>query len=121
MKRALVLIMLLVASIAMGQTMATMAMDQQTAEVRASWTAPITGSPVVTYVLQLSRDGEPFETYATTDTTTVIMSLDVLHEYIARVAGVDALDRQGPWSEPSSPYLVDPGPPGSPGTVVWTD
>lgn len=87
----------------------------QTVDVMASWTAPTTGSPAVSYVLQLSVDGGPFVTYGTTETTSLSLTLDNLKTYIARVAGVDALGRQGPWSEDSDPYLADLGLPGQPG------
>lgn len=72
--------------------------------VSASWSPPTEGSPVEHYILQISRDGGPFETVATTPDTTYQVELEHESTYIARVAGVDAQQRQGPWSEPSEPY-----------------
>lgn len=87
----------------------------QTVDATASWTAPTEGSPVDHYVLQLSENGGPFYTVSDTITTTSFdVQLENLTTYVARVAGVDAQDRQGPWSEPSEPYTPDLGPPGAP-------
>jgi hypothetical protein len=108
MMRAVLLLVLLWAGVAGAQ---------QTTEVQATWTAPTTGTPVETYILQLSVDEGPFTTYATTDTTNATITVEALRTYVARVAGVDAQDRQGPWSETSDPYTFDPGPPGAPMTV----
>jgi len=82
--------------------------------VTYEWTAPTTGSAVERYVFQLSLDGADFVTigYPTNESYEVIIADGV--EVSARVAGIDALDRQGPWSENSDPY-TDHGPPGQPG------
>ena len=87
----------------------------QTVEVTASWSAPTTGSPVETYILQVSENGGPFYDYATTSELSITLDLNNLSTYTARVAGRDALDRQGSWSDPSDPYLADIGLPGAPG------
>ena len=92
----------------------------QTVDVIASWTAPTTGSPVATYILQLSVDGGPFIDYATTTETSVTVTLDNLRTYVARVAAIDSLGRQGPWSAESDPYLADLGLPGQPGKPLLT-
>jgi hypothetical protein len=68
---------------------------------RISWSAPTYGTPVHHYVLQFVELGG-----ADHDTTTVDNILDEFLDvtvtfgltYKARVAGVDSLDRQGPWS-----------------------
>jgi len=39
-------------------------------------------------------------------------------EHVVRVAGVDTLDRQGPWSVSSDPYTPTLGSPGAPGKPV---
>lgn len=83
-------------------------------EVTASWGPPMTGSPAVSYVLQISEDGGPFVTYATTNQTSVALTLEAWHTYVARVAAVDEQTRQGPYSEDSAPYTPDLGPPGAP-------
>jgi hypothetical protein len=87
----------------------------QTVEVTASWTPPSEGSPVHHYVLQLSTNGGPYATVGSTTTTTYVMELEVGQTYRARVAGVDAEGRMGPYSEESDPYTPDLGPPGQPG------
>ncbi len=87
----------------------------QTVEVTASWTPPTEGSPVDHYVLQLSTNGGPFTTVGSVTGTSYSLDLTVGNTYIARVAGVDAQDRQGTWSASSDPYSPDLGPPGQPG------
>jgi hypothetical protein len=101
---------------------AGMAVSQspENVNVRASWSPPTEGSPVVLYVLQLSVNGEQFFTYGTTEDTTMIVTVTMHNEYIARVAGIDAQDRQGPWSLPSDPYVYDPGMPGEPGQPIFS-
>ncbi|HOX26952.1 MAG TPA: fibronectin type III domain-containing protein [Candidatus Krumholzibacteria bacterium] len=91
---------------------------QTTVEVTASWTPPTEGSPVDHYILQLSTDGGPFSTVASVSGTSYVLDLEIGHTYIARVAGVDAQDRQGPWSVSSDPYSPDLGPPGQPGKPI---
>lgn len=88
---------------------------QTSVEVSATWEPPTEGSPVVHYVFQLSVDGGAFTTVGTVEGTTYELELEIGHTYVARVAGVDAQDRQGPWSLPSEPYSPDTGPPGQPG------
>jgi len=91
---------------------------QTTVEVTASWTAPTEGSPVQHYILQLSTDGGPYTTVGTVTGTSYVLNLAIDHTYTARVAGVDAQSRQGPWSLPSDPYSPDLGPPGQPGKPI---
>ncbi len=70
----------------------------QTVQVTASWTPPTEGSPVDHYILQISTDGGPFATVGSVTGTSYILNLKVVNTYVARVAGVDDQDRQGPWS-----------------------
>jgi hypothetical protein len=99
------------------------------------WTAPTEGSPVVEYVVEMRCDigavvvangdtvtiGGEFADVATVpvqpDHTiggiTVIVP-DGIRDLTLRVAGVDELDRQGPYSEPAAEF-TDLGPPGPPG------
>jgi len=99
----------------LGVLAASPAAAQTTVEVTASWTAPTEGSPVHHYVFQLSTDGGPFVTVGSVTGLSYVLDLEIGHTYVARVAGVDAQDRQGPWSESSNPYTPDIGPPGAPG------
>ena len=105
---AVVLVVLMLASVSFAQTVG----------VRATWEAPTEGSPVVQYILELSQDGGPYVVYGSTEQTSMDLTLDNLSTYTARVAGQDALGRQGPWSLPSEPYLVDLGVPGAPGQPI---
>lgn len=110
----------MLARLAILLLIAAPALAQQTVEVTATWAPPTEGSPVVFYVLQLAQDGGPFETVGTTPETSYLLELTALSTYTARVAGVDVLDRQGPWSPPSDPWYADPGPPGPCGGIEWT-
>lgn len=100
--------------------LATAACAQSTVPVVVTWSVPTTGSPVVEYTLQLSSDGGPYATFATTATTSVEIQLTAGHTYTARVAGKDFKGRMGEYSAPSLPYEADSGPPGVPGIVIFT-
>ena len=72
---------------------------QDSVEVVYSWTPPTTGSPVHHYVCQWD--------HGQTDYTTRNkhrFTIPVITRTRLRVAGVDSLDRQGPWSEWSEFY-----------------
>jgi len=90
----------------------------QTVDATATWTAPTEGSPVDHYVVQISQDGGPYQNAGSTQTTTITLQLQVGSSYTVRVAGVDAQDRQGPWSLSSDPYTPELGPPGQPGKPI---
>ena len=90
---------------------------------RALWSPPTTGSPVVYYVLQVwETDGDLIWSVTVADTTVVVEDgfIEPMIRYMARVAGVDAHERQGPWSEWGNDYIYAPGIPESPGTPVWS-
>jgi hypothetical protein len=84
-------------------------------DVTYNWTAPTTGSTVVQYIVEHSVDGGAFTQVATVTSPTFVLSAEYEHEHRIRVAGVDALDRQGPFSESSDPYTPTLGAPGQPG------
>lgn len=107
--------MILLGAVMALSLLAALPAAAQTVNVTASWTAPTEGSPVHHYVLQLSTDGGPFVTVGSVTGLSYALELNVGSTYVARVAGVDAQDRQGPWSEESDPYSPDIGPPGQPG------
>lgn len=89
--------------------------------VRASWTAPISGSPAVEYELQLSINGGEFQTVALVPADQLYVDLTDLEyftEYIAIIRAKDAQDRWGEWSDPSAEYMYDPGPPAAPSMPV---
>lgn len=71
---------------------------------RASWSPPTYGTPVVTYVVQHSINGEAWYYYASTEDTTINMYISFYDTHRVRVAGVDAENRQGPFSLPSNTY-----------------
>lgn len=84
-------------------------------DLTVTWTAPSTGSPVVEYEVYVTADGQAFFTGYTPDTSINLAVPDTpFVEYVAVVRGRDALDRAGPWSDPSEPFIVDFGPPGTP-------
>jgi len=79
------------------------AQDNPTFTLR--WQKPATGSPVVTYLIQI-ENVETDSTYNYSmpavpgDTQTFIfLDAEWVYGYRARVAGVDAQGRQGPWSD----------------------
>ena len=84
-------------------------------DVTATWGPPQTGSPAVAYQLHVFEEGTLVFATIIPDTFCVVPGATFkphLH-YTAQVAGIDQKDRQGPWSEPSDPYVHDPGPPGA--------
>ena len=94
------------------------AMAQTQMEARYTWTVPQGGSTVVQYVVQHRVDGGDWTQVGTFDTNTFTMNLLVGHSHEIRVAGVDAEDRQGPFSVPSDAYSPDPGAPMQPGKPI---
>jgi hypothetical protein len=81
------------------------ALAQDMVDATAGWSPPTYGTPVVRYVLQHSINEGAWATVDSTitDTTyTLTISFDDCHR--VRVAGVDSLDRQGPYSLPSDSY-----------------
>ena len=88
---------------------------QTATQLSYTWTAPTTGSAVDHYVVQHRINGGDWVQVATTSTNsyTLTATYDQAHEI--RVAGVDAEDRQGPFSVASDPITPDPGAPGAPG------
>ena len=78
-----------------------------------------TGSPVDHYVVQHSADGRNWVTVDDTVTQlSYILSAEYGVSHQIRVAGVDAQNRQGPFSLPSDPYTPDAGAPGQPGQPI---
>ena len=81
--------------------------------VKVSWSAPTYGTPVDFYRLQVIEVGFNIETWESFIDTFIHTDIaDTFHyvwvmggnEYFARVAGVDAQDRQGPWSNWTSEF-----------------
>jgi hypothetical protein len=102
------------AILASGQVFA-----QTTVETSFQWTAPANGSPVDHYVVQHTTDGgATWTTVGNATTNNITLELRVGFSHQVRVAGVDATDRQGVWSEPSDPYTPDLGAPGQPGKPI---
>lgn len=87
--------------------------------VTYTWTAPADGSPVHHYVVQTSANGTTWTTLAAQPTTTsATIAAPVGVQILVRVAGVDALARQGVWSATSDPFVPDAGAPGAPSKPV---
>ena len=91
---------------------------QTTINVSYTWTAPTTGSAVATYVVEQSIDGGTWAQVATTSTNSYTLAASAGHSHRIRVAGVDASNRQGTYSDPSDPYVADAGAPGQPGKPI---
>lgn len=84
----------------------------------ANWTPPTTGSPVHHYRVELKTDAGPFVIAGMPLAPSITLTLESGHTYVVRVAGIDAQDRQGPFSDPSEPYTPDLGAPGGCGKPI---
>lgn len=94
------------------------AQAQTTMDVAYQWTAPTTGAAVDHYIVEHSVDGGAWTQVASVATNTYTLTAEVGVSHRVRVAGVDALGRQGVYSDPSDPYTPDPGSPGQPGKPI---
>ncbi len=96
----------------------TVAQAQTVSSVKYSWSAPTAGSPVVEYSVEVRIDGGEWVSHGVTLIPEYIFSneFEYFKSYEIRVAGVDIVGRQGPFSLASEPYMPDLGPPGTPGT-----
>ncbi len=86
--------------------------------VSYTWTAPSSGSAVVQYVVEHSVNGGTWTQVAATSTNSYTLTATIGESHRIRVAGVDALDRQGLFSDASDPYSPDPGAPNAPGKPI---
>jgi len=86
--------------------------------VNYSWTAPTTGSPVDHYVVEHSLNGGQWTLVGTTAENSFTLAATSGQSHQIRVAGVDASNRQGPYSLASDPYMPDAGAPGQPGKPI---
>jgi hypothetical protein len=79
--------------------------------VTYTWSAPNGGTPVVEYSVALSVDSGPWIEMGRTTTNeyTFIDIFEYGKSHEVRVAGIDAEDRQGPWSQSSDPFTPDIG------------
>ena len=74
------------------------------------WQAPTTGSPAVRYLVRIrDLDGTLYETYMVDavpgpEQSYTFTKVEYARRYQGRVAGIDALGRQGPWSDWSPVY-----------------
>ena len=97
---------------------ATSAMAQTEMPVSYTWTAPTTGTAVEYYVVEHSVNGGNWTQIGTTTENSYTLDATVGQSHQIRVAGVDASDRQGPFSNASDPYMPDAGAPGQPGKPI---
>ena len=110
---------LIIAGIVGLMLFAGTAFAQIAPDVTYVWTAPTTGSQVVKYVVELNIDGAGWLQVAEVTTATITFdTFEFLKTYEVRIAGVDAVDRQGPFSVSSDPYMPDLGAPGQPSKPV---
>jgi len=91
---------------------------QTTQDVTFTWTPPTSGAAVDHYVVEQSVDDGPWVQIATVASNSFTLAATLEHSHQIRVAGVDALDRQGPFSEASDPYTPADSPPGEPGKPI---
>lgn len=112
-----------VLALAIGLAIGPVAAQDRPA-LRCTWDAPIIGSPVSTYVVELwdTEAGERVWIGGTSFTAITIPDsvVDPARYYHARVSGYDQFGRQGEWSEPII-YFWDIGPPGPPLNFRWTE
>lgn len=88
-----------------------LAQDKATINWRYSWTAPEVGRAPSYYVAEIRRDGTEIQTIDRIGSTTLNVAVEFGHDYEIRVAAVDDLDRQGPfsgWSERTTCELLTP-------------
>jgi hypothetical protein len=114
MKRLLMILVALVVLVPMVVEAQTTTMP-----VTYTWTAPTTGSAVHHYIVQTSANLTAWTTLTAQPATPVITIPAAVGVNIQiRVAGVDAQGRQGLWSDPSIPFVLDAGAPGVSGTPI---
>jgi len=106
----MVALVALIAPAALAQT--------TTQQVTYTWTAPTTGSAVHHYLVQHAINGGAWVQIASVTTLSYVLAATIGEAHQIRVAGVDALSRQGIWSLASDAYTPDPGAPGQPGKPV---
>lgn len=94
------------------------ALAQTEIPVDYTWTAPTTGTPVDHYVVQHSIDGGQWTQVGTANGNEFTLDAAAGQAHRIRVAGVDASDRQGPFSLASDPFTPDAGAPGQPGKPI---
>jgi hypothetical protein len=97
---------------------ATSALAQTEMPVSFTWTAPTTGTAVDHYVVEHSVNCGQWTQVASTNEPSYTLSATVGQSHQIRVAGVDASDRQGVYSNTSDPYMPDAGAPGQPGKPI---
>jgi hypothetical protein len=97
---------------------AASAMAQTEIAVSYTWTAPTTGTAVEYYVVEHSVNGGQWTQVDTTTENSYTLNATLGQSHQIRVAGVDAENRQGPFSNASDPYMPDAGAPGQPGKPI---
>jgi len=121
LKHILIIILLLITTPAATQ-------ESVWVPARARWSPPATSiayidyitlaMPAVRYVIQHSVNGQAWYVYATTDDTTLAMSVNYYDAHRVRVAGIDSLGRIGEFSPASNTYAPIDSMPGPVGEVV---
>ena len=93
--------------------------DDGNVQARAGWSPPTYGTPVDHYVLQHSINDGPWYYYASAiEDTTLRITISYADTHRVRVAGVDAENRQGPFSLPSETYCPADSFPQQPGQPI---
>jgi hypothetical protein len=81
-------------------------------DIRCRWQAPDSGSPVQVYELQIKDVDGGLDTTITVPSQpgseqVQVFEGEFLRRYIARVRGIDAQGRSGPWSNFSQVYVFE--------------
>lgn len=79
--------------------------------VRYTWSAPATGSPVVSYKAEVMVNDRDLLVFEGLQDESVSIQVDYGNKYLVRVAGLDAQNKQGPWSIWSLAYAPELDPP----------
>lgn len=116
--RKIFVLALLCATVSAGAALA-----QTTVEATAIWAESTYGAPAVRYIVQHQVNDGAWETVGTTTGTTYALDLTYDDVHRVRVAGIDAQDRQGPYSNPSEAFSPSgsgeaPGMPGQPYRII---
>lgn len=108
----------LITALLMSVVIVLPAAAQTEVDVSYTWTAPTSGSPVHHYVVQHSVNGGSWTQIDTASSNSYTLSARMGESHRIRVAGVDAQDRQGPYSQASDAYTPDAGAPSQPGQPI---
>lgn len=112
MRALLAVVVLLAVGIAGAQLKEVLFQRDSAPDEVFSWAAPSTGTPVHHYKAQVIVNRTDTLFFDNLPSTTLKFSAKYGDDYMVRVAGVNASNRQGPWSDWSLPRMVELDSPG---------